>query len=56
MLTLYVMFAMGGVLLLTAPPPETRTSVVQAVGFVVTWPGYVIADLWLSRRKKRSKG
>ena len=56
MLMLYASIAMGGVILLMAPPRDVAESKALAhkVAFLLTWPCYLILDVWMKRR--RSKG
>ena len=52
---LYSSTAIGGVLLIAAPPKELkeRDTVVHRVAFMLTWPMYLLVDLALEYRRKR---
>ena len=47
------LIAIGGVLLLFAPPKECRESITQTVAFLVSWPAYVVVDLMTERLGRR---
>ena len=58
MWNLYSSIAIGGVLLMAAPPKELKDndSIVHRVAFMLTWPMYLLIDLALEyRRSKRSR-
>jgi len=54
---LYISIALGGVILMVAPPKEVeeRKSAAHEVGFLLTWPLYMLLDIAMQyfRRKRR---
>lgn len=43
---LYTSIAIGGVLLMTAPPNDVKDKgVARAVAFLLTWPVYLLLDI-----------
>jgi hypothetical protein len=52
MWNLYSSIAIGGVLLMTAPPKELKNndSIVRRVAFMLTWPMYLLIKLVLEYR------
>jgi hypothetical protein len=57
MWNLYSSIAIGGVLLMAAPPKELKDSdtVVQRVAFMLTWPMYLLVDLFLEHRSNKRR-
>jgi hypothetical protein len=58
MWNLYSSIAIGGVLLMAAPPKELKENDtnVHRVSFMLTWPMYLLIDLVLEyRRNKRPR-
>jgi len=58
MWNLYSSIAIGGVLLMAAPPKELKENdtIVHRVAFMLTWPMYLLIDLALEyRRNQRSR-
>jgi hypothetical protein len=57
MWNLYSSIAIGGVLLMAAPPKELRENdtIVHRVAFLLTWPMYVLIDWTLEHRRNRRK-
>ena len=55
MWNLYSSIAIGGVLLIVAPPNELkeRESLVHRVAFMLTWPMYLLVDLAREYRRGR---
>ena len=55
MWNLYSSIAIGGVLLMVAPPKELseQESMVHRVAFMLTWPMYLLIDLALEYRRRR---
>lgn len=53
MWTLYSSIAMGGVILLVAPPKDVveQKSVAHSVAFILTWPLYLVLDIALEKRR-----
>lgn len=54
---LYASIAIGGVLLMVAPPKDVaeRKSVAYDVAFIVTWPLYVLLDVLLQYMRNRRR-
>jgi hypothetical protein len=57
MWNLYSSIAIGGVLLIAAPPKELKESdtVVHRVAFMLTWPMYLLVDLVLEHRSSKRR-
>jgi hypothetical protein len=55
MWNLYSSIAIGGVLLMAAPPKELKehNSIAHDVAFVLTWPMYLLIDITLQYRRGR---
>jgi hypothetical protein len=55
MWNLYSSIAIGGVLLMAAPPKELKENdtIVHRVAFMLTWPMYLLIDLALEYRRNR---
>lgn len=54
MWNLYSSIAIGGVLLMAAPPKELQEhdTIVHRVAFILTWPMYLLIDLVLQHRRR----
>jgi hypothetical protein len=57
MWNLYSSIAIGGVLLMFAPPKELKDNdtIVHRVAFMLTWPMYLLIDLALEYRHNRRR-
>jgi hypothetical protein len=55
MWNLYSSIAIGGVLLMAAPPKELKENdtIVHRVAFMLTWPMYMLIDLALDYRRNQ---
>jgi hypothetical protein len=55
MWTLYSSIAIGGVLLAFAPPKDVveQKSVAHEVAFMLTWPIYLLLDIFVQSRHRR---